>query len=467
MEDYVKNLVYEKIEVKEEEVKNRIPFYHCLYDFQKEGILFALRNKGRAFIADEMGLGKTIQAIGIIAYYAKKTLVLTTSTLTNQWKNELDKWLSNFTKEIQKDCIASPSSMVTIMSYGLLASKYIDQFLEENSKKFDLIILDESHKLKSRDSKRTHCALKLCKKASHVIGLSGTPMNRPSDLYSQIRCIDYSLFPGPFCPFFRGGSSVVDTKGTTYGTRYCGPKIVFIRGKSIVDYNSSSNLDELHTFLNKTIMIRRQKDQILKELPEKYREYVVIGELKNKTIPEELPQNKFMELIRENSTLKINYVLKYLEDLEEVGMEQESFLIFCHYHAMSDAIKMRFPHFVQIDGRTPIEKRNEIVQEFQSGTIKTLILGIESVSCGVTLTKGSLVLFTELNFNPDAHAQAEDRIHRIGQKNECYIRYLILKGYTDDICMRILQKKTKSSGLVLEGEENKKILFSSKKKKTC
>jgi len=462
VEQYVNSIEYKKISVEEKELKEKIPFYESLYDFQKAGIKFAIENQGKALIADEMGLGKTIQAIGIISYYKEKTLVITTSTLLVQWKNELMKWLSmNDEIVVQKDCFTEPSKNgITLMSYGLFVSKHIDQFLDKH--KFQLIVMDESHKLKTRTSVRTKHILKLTKKANHVIGLSGTPMNRPSDLYAQIRCIDYSLFPGPFSKHF------LDLKGLTYGSRYCGPKLIYIRGKSIVDYSGSSNLDELHRFLTKTIMIRRTKEQILMQLPEKYREYVVIGEVEDKKLPDagSMEKHEFMSLIRENASLKIPFVLNYLKEYEEdldEDTNRPQKLIFCHHHSMSDAIKEKFPSYVVVDGRTSLVQKAKIIEDFQNSKINTLVLGIESVGCGVTLTKGNLVMFTELAFNPDIHAQAEDRIHRIGQQNECFIRYLILKGYTDDVCMRILQKKTKWSGLVLENTD-KKITFGKKKK---
>ena len=144
---------------------------------------------------------------------------------------------------------------IVIATYSLLqnrsaASRVLQQF------KFKCIIADESHNLKERTSQRCKLALPLLQNANRALLLTGTPaLARPVELWAQLHCLDADLF----------GSY------THYTTRYCNAK----RGRFGWDVSGLSNADELHRKL-KTIMVRRLKVNVLKELPPKQRSVVPV-----------------------------------------------------------------------------------------------------------------------------------------------------------------------------------------------
>lgn len=143
-----------------------------------------------------MGLGKTLQGIGIAHHYRDEwpLLIICPSSVRMSWASEIVKWLEIPPEDIGVILTSSQSvnNLINIISYDL-AHRMIDQI---ESREFKVLVIDESHYLKSRAAKRTKAIDRLVSRASRVILLSGTPaLSRPEELYSQIRCLKPNLFP--------------------------------------------------------------------------------------------------------------------------------------------------------------------------------------------------------------------------------------------------------------------------------
>jgi SWI/SNF-related matrix-associated actin-dependent regulator of chromatin subfamily A-like protein 1 len=127
-----------------------------------------------------------------------------------------------------------------------------------------MIIADEAHFLKAHDSLRSRTLVPLLTRMKRLILLSGTPMlARPKELYNLLKM----LRPDVFNDFFE------------YAHRYCNPKespYAASNGQPIMDYSGISNLRELHFLLEGKIMIRRLKKEVLKDLPPKIRQKIVV-----------------------------------------------------------------------------------------------------------------------------------------------------------------------------------------------
>jgi len=245
------------------------PLRKGLLDFQKEGVKFGIRKQGRCLIGDEMGLGKTLQAISI-AYYYKDVwplLIVVPSSVKFSWIDEIEKWLPEVEPQ-NLNLIRSGSdisnldkALIHIVGYGLLSagtSKLLLQALE--TLKFNVVIIDESHYLKTRRAARTQRLHQLCKKAKHAILLSGTPsLARPRELYFQLDIV----CPGKFGSFNK------------FVKRYCDAHEVCYRGEHRFDTSGASNLDELYHLLKTHVMIRRLKKEVLTQLPPKRRQKVI------------------------------------------------------------------------------------------------------------------------------------------------------------------------------------------------
>ena len=144
-----------------------------------------------------------------------------------------------------------PNCNFTVVSY-CMAQKFADLL---DRMKFKICIADEAHYLKSRESKRSKSLVPLMTKIKRVLLLTGTPMlGKPNEIYNLIRILRPDIF----------------LKFLDFGVRYCGPK----EGPYGIDWSGNSNNRELHLLLEKCLMIRRLKSEVLQELPAKRRQKV-------------------------------------------------------------------------------------------------------------------------------------------------------------------------------------------------
>ena len=188
--------------------------FSILFPFQKKGIEFGIKKKGRLLIADEMGVGKTIQAIGIAAIFKEDwpVLIIAPSSLKLNWRDEISNWLSEMKitkKDIQiikkaKDELQDNIKFY-IASYDL-CFKISDKLL---AKKFKFAIADEAHYIKNIDAKRTQVLIPIFQKCKRLILLSGTPiLAKPAELFTILKCLRPDIFS-----IFK-----------QFGVRYCDPK---------------------------------------------------------------------------------------------------------------------------------------------------------------------------------------------------------------------------------------------------
>jgi cell wall-associated NlpC family hydrolase len=169
---------------------------------------------------------------------------------------------------------------------------------------------------------------------------------------------------------------------------------------------------------------------------------------------------QWMEMYKKTGLAKLPQIKQYLEDtVLETG---EKFLIFGHHRAVLDGIeetvKKNKIGYIRIDGQTQPKKRDDYVRKFQEDKqCKCAILSILAAGTGYTMTASSTVIFAELHFTPGILLQAEDRVHRIGQKaSSVSIKYLIGRGTLDDTQLwPLLEKKVDVVGEAIDGELEK------------
>jgi len=404
----------------------------ALLPFQRTGVEFVLARQGRALIADDMGLGKTIQALAIMQEYHQDwpLLVICPSSLRLTWAEAFISWLDmeeGDIKVIFKGSDNLEGERVTIISYDLL-SKF------ELKGRFGCVIADESHFLKNSKSVRSKAAEGILQSAKRCILLSGTPaLSKPIELFSQLVCVDKRRMP-----------SVQE-----FGVRYCAG----VKNAWGWDFNGHSNLEELNIFMSSHFMIRRLKGDVLDQLPAKRRKKVIIEAKITKSLnvaasvadnaSKKDYQASFFEYYRETAQAKVGGVLHYVDELLE---SEKKFLLFAHHQAMISALKQHFDkqgvQYILIDGKTPGEHRQALCDRFQSNkTCYVALLSITAANTGLTLTSADTVVFAELFWNPGVLQQAEDRVHRIGQKNSVVIHYLVAHKTSDDKMWPMIEAK--------------------------
>ncbi|XP_050545725.1 SWI/SNF-related matrix-associated actin-dependent regulator of chromatin subfamily A-like protein 1 [Daktulosphaira vitifoliae] len=413
-----------------------------IYPFQKTGIQFGVSKNGRCIIADDMGLGKTIQAIGIAMYYSDNfpLLIVCPSSMRYTWEEEIRIRMPNipipsiYVLSKANEHIINPAVVIT--SYDLM-TKTKDLLMRL---KFGVIILDESHSLKNEKTARTQVSLALAMQSNRCILLSGTPaLSRPMELYSQIKAVTRSNFMTPI----------------EYGKRYCNGQ----EAKYGWDFSGSSNMKELKVLLETQFMIRRLKTDVLKQLPQKVRNVVILdschlknrtenmdnleGMLNDKSLRKMQVRGALLEYFNHTGDAKLPAICDYIINLLKEG---KKFLVFAHHQKVMNGIckilEENQTYYIRIDGRTSSEERKSVCDQFQSeDKFRVAVLSITAANSGITLTAANLVVFAELFWNPGILTQAEDRAHRIGQSEAVTIQYLLAKGTADDHLWPLIQSK--------------------------
>ena len=444
------------IKLKLKRAKTGEQFRGKLLNFQKEGLDFLLKSSGNALLADEMGLGKTVQTLSYAATEKQTFPLLVVAPLVtlNNWEREIAKFLKK--KSRNGRIVESDSPSVTIIRTGKShelpkTDIYIINYELLFKRNDDLsklglktIVCDEVHNLRSKTTQKYKAVKKLAALPSilYRIGLSGTPIyNRGSEIWPIIDIIKPGLLGSfkEFCEYF------------------C---YVNEKGKAIVLENKRASL---RNELQKHVMLRRKKADVLKELKDKVRYKEVIAadtdyyleeldkiwkkvEAEQKDAETEFSKsasyNRAIQSERQIAGIaKLPHVINFVKNIMEI---EESVVVFCHHKVIHKLLHDSLQEFspVSIIGGQSDATRQDQIDKFQKGESKLMIAGIRAGNVGINLTRAKYVIFAELDWSPAIHRQAEDRLHRIGQKNTVFAYYLIGNGTLDDHVANILVDKS-------------------------
>jgi SWI/SNF-related matrix-associated actin-dependent regulator of chromatin subfamily A-like protein 1 len=464
-----------------------------LFHFQLQGVNYIDKQGGRALIADEMGLGKTVQALAWIQLrkeIALPVLVICPSFLKVNWMRETKKWTTGMNIQILSG--QSPYQITenfVIINYDILSYWEI----ELKSYNFSTLIVDEAHLVKNNQAKRTKTFKKLSKGVPHLIALTGTPIeNRPVEIYNIVYAIQPKLFPN-YITF------IIDFCDAT-------------QGRFGWDVSGASNTLQLNKILRESIMIRRKKKDVLKDLPQKQfvkvpleisnrEEYMKaetqfvsfmrkrlegldIDEMDKKEMNkllkfaeekemnvedglteellEEIKEEK-MEMVKKHGSFmayeplkqlavegKITGVVEWIKDFLDCG---EKLVVFAYHIKTIDTLMSHFPDAARIDGGVSLKKRQQEMDKFQSDPNVKLFIGqIKAAGVGITLTAASNVAVIQYPWNPGVYFQACDRVHRISQMHQVTIWNLVGEDTIEEKIIEILIKKEKTIGEVTDGK---------------
>jgi SWI/SNF-related matrix-associated actin-dependent regulator of chromatin subfamily A-like protein 1 len=477
-------------------VKNIPKLGGTLYPYQLEGVNFIEYKNGRALIADEMGLGKTVQALAWVQLKKPEclpVLVICPSSLKINWERESEKWTTGTDIEVLFG--QTPKEIegnLIIINYDILP------YWVEELKRVELstIISDEVHMIKNNKALRTKAFKRLIKNVPYLIALTGTPIeNRPIEIFNILYALDNNIFPNYF----------VFTK------RYCGAK----PGAFGWDVSGSSNSAELNRILTDTVMIRRKKKNVLKELPPKQIAKVTL-EINNR-LDYQKAEDEFVQYLKDRfqsySTDLDEQVKKELRqyakdheieiedeelsasDLENIKKEKiknarnapmfakietlkqlavqgklkqiidwiddflesdEKLVVFAIHRKVIDLLMKHFPDAVKIDGSVSMKKRQLAVDSFQNNPKVRLLIGnIKAAGVGITLTAASNVAVIQFPWSPGELVQASDRVHRISQTKQVTIWHLVGENTIEEKIIDILVRKEKVINEILDGEFRK------------
>ena len=427
-----------------------------LLNFQKMGLDFLLKSSGNALLADDMGLGKTVQTLAYIASEKQSLPALIVAplvTLTN-WQREIERFMKKKSKNgriVENDVptITSirsgkrneiPYSDFYLINYELLHKRQDDLA----KLKIRTLVCDEVQHLRSKTTQKYKAVKTLAsiKSTKYRVGLSGTPIyNHGSEIWPIVDILKPGLLGNfkEFCEYF----CYQDEKG-----------------KAIVVPNKR---DSLRYVLQRDVMLRRKKSDVLKELKDKvrYKETIdadetyyknelnkIWSKLEEEQKNAETEFNKLASYQRAIQSerqaagvAKLHHVTDFVKNIMEI---EESVVVFCHHKYIHKLLHESLQEFrpSSIIGGQNDKIRQENIDRFQNGDTKLMVAGLRAGSMGINLTRAKYVIFAELDWSPAIHRQAEDRLHRIGQKNTVFAYYLIGKRTLDEHVANILVDKS-------------------------
>ena len=442
--------------IKNNEVKNVVVDY-TKYDVrppmehQKEAIQKLVGNK-KFILADDMGLGKTTSTIiAALETGAKKILIVCPASLKINWQREIENYTdrSVYISEGKK---YSDEHDFVIINYDILKNFHDVKKREESTilkSKFDLVIMDESHMISNPQAARTKIVNDIAVSIERVWLLTGTPMtSRPMNYYNLLSLVE----------------SPVAANWMAYARRYCNGFQFNVGSRKVWNVTGASNLDELRD-RTQTHILRRLKDDVL-DLPEKIITPVYLR-LKSDSYEELMGEyfdwydksgdesnsltiqfSKIMKVRKVIAQEKVKTTIELAENILEQG---KKVIIFTNF---TDTLHEIYNHFekqaVYLDGSCSKHHRQKSVDDFQENDkIKVFVGNLKAAGVGITLTSAEAVIMNDLSFVPAEHAQAEDRSHRIGQKNSTSVYYPLFENTIEGVIYDILNRKKKIISTVM------------------
>lgn len=430
-------------------------------------------NKGFGFLF-EMGTGKTLTSIATMgAMYSmgaiERVLIVAPTSVCPVWPQDIGNYADfkfrvgvlTGTKEHRlreleavKNYPLKALKIVTINYESVWRDGLFEALKDYNP---DLIIADESQRIKTHDAQQSKAMHQLGDIARYKLILSGTPVqNNAIDIFSQYRFLDPTVFGINFYAF-RNRYAIMGG----------------FNQKQIIGYRDLDSLIKKEY----SIAYRVTKEEAL-DLPEQtFLTRNIPLEGKFKTLYQKIKRDSFAELenggqisaptvltkllrlqqftggfIQPDEGSKPEYVfdgkLQALEDIidDYVLGEGKKLVIFCRFRPEIDLITKLIQKkkigFQSIYGDIKIEDRGPIVEDFQKNPKTMIFLAqIDTAGLGITLTAADTCVYYSANFNYAAYSQSLARIHRIGQRNICTYIHLVVEHTVDQDIYKALARK--------------------------
>lgn len=471
--------------------------------------------------ADPMGAGKTIMcSLAANLMKCRKILIIVIASVKTNWRLEFKKWnLMARDLGLTVACAQGsfwPGTDVVVVNYDILErfrTRYrfvtdengnvkkpmkteLEKLGEIDQTDWDLVIVDECHKIKGVKADRTHAIIgeyrgRHCLmepiKAKKKIAMSGTPIvNRPIEIWP----VAYWLWPKSFPDYH------------SFGMRYCGgarkqiypgatrrnKKGEIVQHKAW-DFKGNTNEEELNLRLRLLGMIARPKAITHVGIPQKTRKIIefdipalsklledeksefqsvetceaelrakaeaslvfnddagwrrAMAELKEHVVADIGKLTKVrLEVARAFLPHVAEYIREQLAEMAE-NKEPQKVVVFTWHQEIADALEKEFAgKCIKIHGGVPTEERKPLETRFQTDPSCHVAIGsIGAMGTGMTLTAAALCLFVEMHWVPGEMLQAEDRLHRITQERSCQMRYLVPSGSISAVmAARVIEK---------------------------
>ncbi|MDE0545546.1 DEAD/DEAH box helicase [Microbacterium sp. C7(2022)] len=444
-----------------------------------EWLAFLWRHRLGGILADDMGLGKTLQMLALIAHTraqgeAKPVLVVAPTSVLTTWAEEAERFAPGLAvsvigatrmKRSRSVAEAAVVSDIVVTSYTLLR---LDE-AEYVAVDWSVIVLDEAQFVKNPHT-RAHRVVKDLN-AEVTFAVTGTPMeNSLSELWALLSLTAPGLFPS----------------ARQFREDYIGP-IEHGKVPSNVEGGEyrQRRLERLRRRI-RPLMLRRTKDLVAADLPEKQEQHVrielsashraiydtVLQRERQKVLGllDDLDRNRFI-VFRSLTLLRMLSLAPELidsahahippsklsvlyEHLDELLAEGHRTLVFSQFTSflrlVADRLSEQGIPFAYLDGSTT--DRDGAVSSFRSGEAPVFLISLKAGGFGLTLTEADYVFLLDPWWNPAAEAQAVDRAHRIGQTRRVLVYRLIAADTIEEKVMALQQRKARLFRSVMDDD---------------
>lgn len=436
---------------------------NLLYDFQKDGVKFL--RQGNRLLGDEAGCGKTPQLLAL-TQHARPVLVLTLSSLKYQFQDEIKKFLPGATSVVINGTPLKRAGQwrenvqYYIANYEMLLRDL--PFMQ--MRQWEYIIADESTRLSNHNNKQYKALKQL--KSRYCVAATGTAINNsPLDVYGIFEW----LIPGLLGNFFKFSMRYIvkDINNIPRGFRH---------------------MEELAEKIN-PYYIRRTKQQVLPELPEKIqvktpiemssKEKKLYNQIRAELLfdIEQADINKIKNISQiQNGGVKLMRLRQLVNSLELIGEQKESskllalkelvgtfekhrkVIIFSEFAEMCKIINREFDNSLMIIGEVDTESRREVVRKFNTDPDRRILIMSAAGAFGLNLQAADTIVHFDLPWSISKYEQRAARSHRNGQKNTVYEYSLIVRNSVDEYIARKLSSKQDISEMLMPISELKEIL---------
>lgn len=456
-----------------------------LWPFQRSSIRF-LEEAGKAILAHEMGTGKTVIASSAVKYLElDKVLVICPNPIKWSWADHFTEWADKKTTILEarsfnkktdvtdraeviasghkgerdmllSEIIRARDTFVLIINYDQL--RIHQKVLQAGE--YDVIIVDEAHRIGNRRSQQTQAALKVCRKAKYAWLLTGTPIrNHYMDIWTLLHVCD----PDRFSSFWH----MLDLYMLQLRNPFGGTEVLGLRDEKTFNAMLSA------------YMYRKTKEEVMPDLPDKiYTEYKLPLNPKQQVAYQQMERDFILsitKLLEDGTTMEdllvasntISQLIRLrqlclmpaivggpadsakLDFLEELlsDLYDQQFIIFTCFRKFIPFIEhILTRHKISYDrvvgGQSSIDRDN-VIKGLNSGHTQAIIGTIQAMGEGLNLQAASTAIFTDRFWVPAVNIQAEDRIHRGEIKSSPNIIYLHHPHTVEDDILTACKKKSR------------------------
>ena len=425
-----------------------------LWDYQVEGVKRLEAANGRALLADQQGLGKTIQVLALIKLHQKELtpcIIVPPTTVKLQWHHEIIQkcGVQGFLTQVISSGkeLAAPGFDIYICTYDLLKNEKTFDLVRNQIK---LVVLDECQRIKDHLSGRAKAVQRICKDIEHIIPMSGTPIkNHAGEYFTVLNLIAPRLFPHY--------ANFIEKECDSYNNGY-GYKVGGLRNPAAFHEKT------------KDFIIRRTKDEVLKDLPQKTRKFfhcelnpklnkayaAALAELEDSYYSDEgtafeRQSNQLAIMTKMRQITGIGKVLHCVEFATEfVESCERKLVIFAHHHVAvnmlveelnSELAKIGQKSVLNLHAGLDAYKRQEMVDKFKANGSRILVASQLATGEGLNLQFCSDAVMLERQWNPANEEQSEDRFHRFGQTWPVSCTYMIASETIDEYFTELVETK--------------------------